>query len=537
MSVDRELTRARNKADAAKAKSERAAARLEQARQRAGRQQETSKSHRPRVVGALVLLGVVGVGLAAWQHFANQDRRDRRPRAELAEIDGVGEAVLVNGGVVTMADLAGMSALEQAVRAEDGRYLVSLPIVVAPGTELSIERADVLLESNPEAWVGIELRGGTLVLARSSITAYDSAAGEPDTNASGGRAYVLATGAGSRVVATGSSLHHLGYEAEDRTGLTITDGAEAHLDGVEIMAPYVGLTADGAVDITAFDVIVSDALATGVDLASASGVRLTRGTVARSAGDGILVRGSSADASIEQFEVRDSSGAGIAVIGSAGELSLEANLAHGNQRAGIFLSNTRGVRVEGNSVWRNGEHGISLSGANASTSVSGNRVSANSGSGIAVLGAGTAVEITANVVDHHDAGIAVSEGDARLLDNELMFNTVGVSIDDRTPRVTLEGNVITDSADTSVRLTTPSGVEMRDNTLERNERATFAVETAEDSAAFLDGNRVEAGLFGTEVVLGPERSAEQVADVTPLPLYFFGVPGEQVSQIETATDG
>jgi parallel beta-helix repeat protein len=532
MRADRRLERARRKAEKANRRLGKFESRV---RASAVASPPEPRRRRRRVsrwlaVGALVVVVLAGGASAAW--FLGLDERlqpeeNEEPSAHVTvdDVRGVGTAVTIRGGRIDLPDLV------DALAAVDPRSLVTIdgqvaaariPIVVEPGGTLDISRMELRLRSDSESVAMIEVRGGHLEVREATITSWDDAGG-PDVSTKDGRASVLVTAGGSTVV-DGSRLVALGYEESDRHGFSMTGGGtQGTVHDTTIEQAHSGVTVSGNVDVTIDGLDVRDVRFAGIELAGTTGVRVADSSVQGSAGDGIVVLGSSSGITVTGNDVFGNGGTGIALLGSGGEITVEGNYLHRNERAGITVSNTRDASVERNKIWGNGV-GISLVGGNSGTVVRGNTVGGNRGAGVESTSAGNTVAVIDNVIDHNEHGVLIADGTLEVRDNTISDNTWGVAVLDKSPRTVIEDNEISNSADGAIRFVKHDGLEVQGNTLNGNRMAPFIVDVVDDSLEFQEQNSAQSGRKGLEWVYEPLRNAGELADITPVPAEFYTQP-------------
>jgi parallel beta-helix repeat protein len=537
MRTEKKLERARRKAD----KANRRLGAIEDRRRTAAPTRPPKRVRRRRrgvvrfLAGFGAVLVLMGAGAAAW--FLGLEERIRPDEAEassaatsIEDVRGVGTAVVIRDGEIDFEGLA--TALTagnvDGVVTMDGKIAtVTTPIVVDVGGTLDIRGTEVRLVSNASTVAMIEVRGGHLGVHNSTITSWDDAIDAADETTKDGRASVLVTGGGSTTV-DGSALLALGYEESDRHGFSLTGGSTSGtISDTRIDGSQAGITVSGNVDVTIENVDVRNVEVAGIELAGTTGVRVSDSSVQESAGDGIVVLGSSFDIVLEGNDVFGNAGAGLSLLGSGGEIIASGNYSHRNERAGVTVSNTRDAKVRDNKIWGNGV-GVSLVGGNSGTVVSGNAVGGNRGAGVESTSAGNTVLVHDNVIDHNEHGVVIADGTVEVRDNTISDNTWGVAVLDKSPRAVIRDNEVSNSADGAIRFVKHDGLEIHGNTLRGNRMAPFIVDLVDDSLAFQEQNSTQSGREGIEWVYEPLRDIGELADITPVPAEFFTQPNVQL---------
>lgn len=506
-------------------KVRRAEQRVERAQRRAERALEVAESKaaapepkrsRLKLLAAIVA-GLVIVAAAAWTYWYSQIREQPQPEAavSLEATTQFDEAIVIRSGVIDLQTLA--TTTDAAIEVSDGIVTVGVPVVVTDGGSLQIGAGEVRLLSSPTRAVGLVVAGGTLEIVEANVTSWNGDG--VDADSSRPRAFISV--ADAEVTISDSTFAGLGSGEDGNEGLTFGRGTSGSVETSRSTGGYAGLTVTGALDdLRVEDVILTDAITSGLHVASASGVTLTRITASGAGAEGISVSGSSESVRITDSESFANGTAGIQVNGAAGDITLEANRSYRNASTGVAIANTRGVTLHDNSIWSN-SGGVFLTGANAGTVLRENTITGNRGAGVEIASAGSAAELIDNSIDHNETGVLIADGSAIVTDNTISENGVGVSVLDTSPSVSLIDNVMSHNYDVGLRLIEPDGLEASGNELMDNEHAAFRVEVATTSAGYMETNEVEAGRYGIEWVFGGYASAEDLADLTPVPDYFF----------------
>lgn len=513
----RKLRRAERRAERARRRADRLRAQLGERQPKPG---PGPRRRRRRVA----VLAVVAAGGAAGTYAATSgvgagDQPPTTASVAVETVDGLGRAIVVRQGTVGIGDLAARQELLaiDAIAADDDGVDVLMPLVVTDGGRLEVRGTQIRLRSDAEASVPIQVDGGSLHVFRAEIVAWDGEG--PDTDPSDGRAWISV--AGSQLEVRASTIRSLGSAEPGRLGLEVGSGSTGRLEDLQIQDPYVGLHLSGALaELAVDDVDVFGAHLAGFELASASGVTIRSSLAADGVKDGFVLSGRTAEVSVTGSDAAGNGASGFAVDGAAGSVELAGNRSFRNRGPGISIANTRGVTARGNRVWAN-SGGIALAGANAASEVTDNEISGNRGSGIDVGSPGTTVAIAGNVVDHNEVGVTITNGSVELRSNTITANGTGVAVLDSSPAATVVDNTIDGNYDAGIRLVSDHGLEVTGNSLLGNTNAAFVVDIAGSAQGYLPANRAEGGRYGVERVQPPERSASDLADVTPIPTYFF----------------
>nr|MDP9487105.1 hypothetical protein [Actinomycetota bacterium] len=171
---------------------------------------------RPVAALGVVVLGVVvwGVALGGFSSPAQVSIRSSVARGERLFLDG-GRADLAH----VARQLASVGRPEALVRSSDGAYLLSMPVEIRPGAALVVEGVELRLLSSPERIVGLEARGGQLLVRDATVTSWDPATGAADAEVADGRAYLLALD-GATMDVVRSTIRMLGYDTYERYGVS-----------------------------------------------------------------------------------------------------------------------------------------------------------------------------------------------------------------------------------------------------------------------------------------------------------------------------
>ncbi len=384
-------------------------------------------------------------------------------------------------------------------------YLLSVPVTVTPSGALEISGVQVRLRSTAEGFIGIEARGGAITIDRSTVTSWDPATAGPDANLVDGRSYVLARD-GGRMDVTGSVAEMLGYEADDRQGMSWRmPGTRGHIHQSRFTANFYGayLASTEPVEIT--NSVFERSTVDGLAPHSGSRNFVITGNIFRDNGrNGALLAVDCTGATITDNEAYANREDGIGLATGSDRAVLVSNESHDNDDAGISIGGSTGVAVRDNDVWSN-TVGVTVQDGAQQAVIDTNRVSSNRIDGVLVTSEGSTVTVSGNRIDHNGrAGVWVSDGQVAVGPaNTITKNEAAVRMADETPQVEIFDNLLEDNFKDGVNLGVPTGVRVTGNRILDND-AAFSVRTAGDAAPYLPNNTIENNRLGAERVREPE---------------------------------
>ncbi|MDH3300124.1 MAG: right-handed parallel beta-helix repeat-containing protein [Acidimicrobiia bacterium] len=525
--------RAEKRAKKAVRKAEKAARKAEELQAAAAQAPVPRPRSSRRLAGlglaAVAVLGAAGAG--AWYVRQRSEEVDRRPADVTIEAFGdFGTAIVVRNGAASIDDVASTPAVvEQGLTSFDGDTITfTRPVVAAEAAHLSIVDRNVRLRSDPEAIVPFIAQGADVTIRNASITSWDGTG--VDTEAGDGRAYVHLEDTVLDI--DGLTVTGLGAPDRGRFGLAVANGSTGTISDVTIRNSHVGLDLQGNLPLLLIDSVdVSGSTLAGIRMASVSGVTLSAASVVESIGDGLLIEGSTSDTTVTEVDAGANDGHGVSITGAAGNVLIGDSRMFRNGGRGISVANTRGVTLASNTIWAN-NGGIGFTGANASSEVRDSSVTGNRGGGIELASAGSSVTVTGNTVDHNEYGLRIADGSAAVEQNSITENGVGVLLEDTSPQVSFRLNDIVGNFDTGFQLAEAEGLTIEANRIIRNSHAAFTVQVASSSEPFWENNEVDGGRYGVERIYKPLREDRALADLIPVPAYFFAEEGRAFADLE-----
>jgi hypothetical protein len=219
-------------------------------------------------------------------------------------------------GVMTLATLAASAPTGWVATSGDSAQL-SAVLLLTRGTTVDPGVRTLRLSegADPAAAASIRVGSGTLNLHDITVASINPVTGQVPPVSAAGRPFIV-VGAGGRLNATDTAVNELGTaapEASDQAGLVFSPGSTGSLVRTSIRGNYVGLTLSGSV-----------------------AVHLDTVTVARSSGDGLVLRGDR-------------------------ETVMRAVRSTGNDRNGVLIYGTAVARtVSGIDTSSNGDYGIAV---------------------------------------------------------------------------------------------------------------------------------------------------------------------------------
>ena len=481
-------------------------------------------------LGAIVALGAVGGGV--WYYQQQRGEEVDRRQADIA-VETFGDwstAIVIRNGAATISEVAGAPAVvDQGLAVVDGDSITfSHPVVAAEGAHLSIIDREVRLRSDPEAVAPFIAQGADLTIRNAAITSWNGEAMDDDS--SDGRAWIHIED--SALVVDGLAVSGLGSAERGQFGLAVAGGSSGTLSGLTAESSHVGLDLQGNLPLLVVDdADISGSKLAGVRMSSASGVALSAISVVDGEGDGLLIEGSTGDTTITELDAAANAGHGVSITGAAGNLVIEQSRMFRNTGRGISVANSRGVTLSSNTIWAN-NGGIGFTGANAASLVSNSSVTGNRGGGIELASAGSSVTVTETTVDHNEFGLRIADGTATVELSSITQNGVGVLLEDTSPQASFTLNDITNNYDTGFRLVEVDGVTLDSNRIVLNSHAAFTVEVESASEPFWDDNEVDGGRYGVERIYRPLREDRALADLIPVPAYFFAEEGRAFAELQ-----
>jgi len=151
---------------------------------------------------------------------------NERMREWVSRQRGIPQAIFVEGGYTTLADLARSLPKEQFAEVEPGVYLARLPIVVAENASLHIDKLIGELRLSQERGAFM-VNAGKLFITDTKVTAWREADNAPASFRSSKefRPFLVSWG-GSELYIVGSILTSFGYDASKSYGVSITQYSE-----------------------------------------------------------------------------------------------------------------------------------------------------------------------------------------------------------------------------------------------------------------------------------------------------------------------
>ncbi|MBW3611433.1 MAG: right-handed parallel beta-helix repeat-containing protein [Actinobacteria bacterium] len=452
------------------------------------------------IAGLVVLM--VG-GALAWRTLLAP------PQARLTvERTGLtSEMAVVGPGTIDLAGLAGQAralgrpdVLEQVA---SDIYLLSMPMTVGAGGRVELAGTELRMLSPPGSFVGLEARGGELMLRDATVASWDPATNGPDTDVADGRAYILARD-GGRLDVVDSSVSMLGYDAFERYGISWrTAGTEGLIDGSTFTGNYYGAYMHGVEPMQISDSVIQDSVTYGLDPHSGSRNFTIVGNTFRNNGKhGMILAEDCTGAVVRDNDSYGNAEHGMVVFSGSDDVVVEGNRLHDNGLSGISVNGSARVSVRDNEIWAN-TTGITVQDEAIDSRIENNRVSGNREDGVLISSEGSTATVVANRLDHNGrAGVWVSDGQATIgPDNRIARNESGVRLVDETPSVRVFDNLLVENYKDGFSLVVSDGLVINGNRIVGNDVA-FSVRTAGGAGPFLEDNIME------DNELGPERVRE-----------------------------
>jgi parallel beta-helix repeat protein len=492
--ADRHSRRARK---AALARAERAASSARAAA--AGRPAPSGRASRRRarrarpVRLALATGGLIGLvaGGAAAAATVSGGTRGELVQLAVRQAGPAGQ-VQVRGGDLDLPELAEALAArgQRGALTRTGKtWLLTSTVILSRGARLTISEAELRLASGDGTAIGLEARGGTLVVERSTVTSWDRRRARPDGDVRDGRAWVLASG--GRLEVRDSRMLQLGYDAAERGGVSWLAGAGGMVEGSTLRGNATGLVASGADRLRVRGSIVEHARRAGIE-PGGTGLVLDDNVLRHNGGDGVALTGRAPGVVVTGNVAYANRGHGIAVRAGAGQASLSGNEVYGNRRSGIDVEGAAGVRLAGNVVYGN-QFGVTIHDRAAGIGIEANRVTANRVDGVRVSTAAQVAVMRNNLLDHNlRAGAYLGAGTASIgPGNRMTDNETGMWLAVDAGRTEIVGNRIAGNVLDGVHLVNvPKAAMLRGNEIEGNRKAAFSVAAEGAAKGFTAGNRI-----------------------------------------------
>lgn len=147
---------------------------------------------------------------------------DERLREWVSRQGGMPDAIVIQGGYVTPADLAKALKPDQFAETSPGVYMLRRPLVVMPGATLHIDKATKELRLSTDRGAFI-INDGKLFITDTRVTAWREKEDKQDWFAKKGefRPFINAWG-GTETYVVGSTISSLGYTASKSYGFSIS---------------------------------------------------------------------------------------------------------------------------------------------------------------------------------------------------------------------------------------------------------------------------------------------------------------------------
>jgi parallel beta-helix repeat protein len=471
---------------------------------RSGRRRRRRRS----LLAGVGLVGVVLLGTAAG-YTVSQGPADPGLIA-IRQVEG-GEQLELLAGTTDLPTMA--KALARAGRTGllvrgDRAWLLSRTLVVRRGATLKVDKATLHLRSEPRGFVGLEARGGRLEIVDSTVTSWTPGAQRSDVRVDDGRAWVLARD-GSVMNVRNSRLERLGYDRAERYGVAWRTAATSGLVHRSLFhGNFYGLYTHGIAGLRVTDSVVEKSHRYGLDPHTGSrNLHFEHNIFRHNGKHGMILAVGCSNATVRGNQSYGNAGHGMVVFHRSNDVTIEGNEVHDNGMSGIDVNNSERVRVRGNTVWGN-EVGLEVHNRSRSVAVTGNRLTANRVDGLRVASGAGAVTASRNLIDFNvRAGVFIAAGRARIGPaNRLLDNEMGVWLSSDAGGSRVTGNRIEENVLDGVHLDGVRVGVVSDNTIRRNRKAAFSVETAGVARPFLTGNRVAGN---------PARERVRIEDRAP----------------------
>lgn len=444
-----------------------------------------------RLAGVIVMLLL---GLGAGLLWITRTLHDAEIRVSVP--DRRGEPVRLTSG---SADLEGLAAaLREAGAADvldegDDGWLLRATLEVGTGARLVLEDERLLLASGAGGEVGLEARGGDLVIHGSTVTSWDPASGAPDAKVDDGRAWMLARD-GAQVSIRDATLRMLGYDAYERYGVAIrTPGTGGSIHGSVFEGNYFGIYTYEADPMSITDSLVRGSLSYGLDLHTRSDGFLIEGNRFEQNGKhGLILAVECRDAVVRDNVASDNGEHGFVVFDRSDGALLEGNEAYGNAGTGFDVNGSAGAQLVDNLAHEN-TTGVHVHDGSLEAVLEGTRAAGNLEDGVRVSTGATVGRMAGTLADYNRrAGLYVDEASAQVVaGNRFLDNLVGVWVSGEVAPTSIHGSLLAENVLDGVHLTAPvPSLTLSGNQIVENGKAAFSVVEMVDARAYLADNRL-----------------------------------------------
>lgn len=416
-----------------------------------------------------------------------------------------------------------------ASRTGDGTIEVLEHIVITRGAAVVIAAVDadvVRLRSDAAGFVSIVSAGGSLSVRGEPdrpvrISSWDAGADAVDALTDDGRAYVRAFGGRADII--NAELSGLGFWSGTTGGLSFT-GTELATEGTSDAAAG---QAAALSDATGAEVLpleseldTLDFVGEEPDLGYASGV--VQSVTLDGNAFGLFVT-SSTQVEVRDTLIRNSLVDGIVFHRDVSSSAIINTTTSGSGRDGILIArSTSSVVLDRITANGNGRNGITLDG--------GSIVDGPSAIGLPVRVSGDNAVTQSTLTDNGRAGIAVTDGlDIELRGNTLARNDLGIVVSEGASRVTIIGNELTDHPRQAISVRDAgTGIIIRDNTIDG---ATTGIMVRESVTAIEDNRIAGVSVHGVTLIGDTGNSVvvdNRIAGAGPSPVDVIRTSGTAV---------
>lgn len=448
------------------------------------------------IAGALTLVLVLLVGLVGLWATTQEDTEEEALRAEVAVRDrhprGALELTSGNLSLEELDEALAAQGHDAALRRTRGAWLLARTLVVGPGAAVAVQDEELRLLSGPSKTVGLEARGGDLLIEESTVTSWDPGPAAPDEDPSDGRAWILARDR-SRLDVLDSTVQMLGYNESERYGVSWRKQGTGEIDDSTFTGNYYGAYMHEADPMRITGSIFERSVLYGLDPHTRSrGFHIEENVFRDNGKHGLILANGCSDAVVAGNVAHGNEGHGIVVFERSDDVSVFDNEAWHNGGAGIDVDASARTKVSHNVVYEN-ETGISLHDGATGTELESNRIAGNREDGVRIASGARLGRAVGNLVYlNYRAGIYVDDESAVIgPDNQLLENEAGVRVAEGVGAISVTGNLIADNVLDGVYLTSSRGVEVIDNRIVGNEKAAFSALTEEAAGAYVSENTLE----------------------------------------------
>jgi hypothetical protein len=351
-------------------------------------------------------------------------------------------------GVLTLATLAASAPTGWVATSGNSAHL-SAVLLLTRGTTVDpgVRRLRMSGGPDPATAASIRVGSGTLNLHDITVASIDPVTGQAPPASAAGRPFIV-VGAGGHLNATDTTVNELGTaapEGGDHAGLVFTPGSTGSLVRISIWGNYVGLKLSGSVAVYLDTVTVARSSGNGLVL---RGDRETVMRAVRSADNdrnGVLIDGTAAARTVSGIDTSNNSDYGIAVI-RQDNLTLNNVSSTADRRGGLRLTgctncSTSGVTVVDDTV------GVLVNGGSARVKLVSTHVSGGN-QGLVVTHGVSGVDIENIQIERAAvSGVNISATDVALRALAVSYSTTAIKITGAASGIILTSPVVSGGRD------------------------------------------------------------------------------------------